>query len=283
MKRYALLLGLLPMLVGVDCQVAIAQTSQRSNETSIIAVAAREPNYDAYSNTLSTYVNEQGLVDYLALQNNRQTLDAFNASLWLVAEATYDSWTEADQIAFWVNAYNSLTLKSIIDEDPLKDSIRKMPGVWNSNRHPILQQRKTLGNIEHKVLRVDFNEPRIHMALVCAAISCPYLRTEPYTGEQLDAQLDEQTRTFLSIPNNFRIDAEDDTVYLSSIFKWFGKDWIPTYGTDEFISGSEKERAVLNFISGYLSEEDKTYLQTGDYRVRYTNYDWALNIQDSQE
>ena len=277
MKRCVLLPGLVAMLMGVVQQSAIAQPIPP--QPSATALVMRTVNYDAYANTLSTYVDEQGLVDYLTLQTNRQSLDAFNASLRLLDESTYDSWTEAEQIAFWINAYNSLTLKSIIDEMPLAESIRDISGVWRFNQHPILQQEKTLNNIEHRTLRADFNEPRIHMALVCAAMSCPHLRTEPYRGSTLDAQLDEETHAFLRRSDAFRIDREDNTVYLSAIFKWFGEDWVPGYGTDEAFAGDKDERAVLNFISGYISEADKAYLQTGDYQIRYINYDWSLNVQ----
>ncbi len=72
-------------------------------------------------------------------------------------------------------------------------------------------------------LRIDFNEPRIHVALVCAAISCPPLRNEPYRAEKLDAQLDDQVRQFLKSPHGFRINKKEGRVYLSSVFKWYGK------------------------------------------------------------
>jgi len=140
--------------------------------------------YSDYATLLDTHVNDQGLVDYLALQTNRGSLDSFNSSLDQVTQDDYQSWTEAEQIAFWINAYNSFTLQSIIDQNPLKSSIRDILGVWKIRKFPILGQLKTLDNIEHNILRVDFNEPRIHMALVCAAISCPPLRQEPYQGDK---------------------------------------------------------------------------------------------------
>lgn len=250
-----------------------------SEEQHQAQVKANSVNIPALAQVLEVYVDDQGLVDYDALQTNRQSLDAFNASLWLTEPETYERWTEDQQIAFLINAYNSLTLASIIDQPSITDSIRDIPGVWRSNRHRILQGEQTLNNIEHDILRVDFNEPRIHAALVCAALSCPYLRTEPYTGENLDAQLDDQVRVFLSRSEAFEIDRENGEVRLSAIFDWFGQDWVPSFATDEGFTGSANERAVLNFISGYLSEEERAYLQTGDYAIRYTHYDWSLNRQ----
>ena len=192
---------------------------------------------------------------------------------------TFATWSEEAQIALLINAYNSLTLKAIIDESPIKDSIKDISGVWRFNRHGILQDKKTLNNIEHDILRVDYNEPRIHAALVCAAVSCPYLRQEPYTAENLDAQLDDQVEIFLSRKEVFEIDREKGEVRLSAIFDWFKEDWIASFGTDEGFAGNEGERAVLNFITGYLSEEDSEYLKAGNYKVKYSNYDWSLNEQ----
>jgi hypothetical protein len=241
-------------------------------------VANSEPlAYVNYAVVLDEYVNDEGWVDYQALKQNRQKLDAFNATLAAVSPARYQGWSETEQIAFWLNAYNSLTLEAIIDNYPT-DSIRDIPGVWKRLQFTVVGQDMTLDEIEHATLRKVYNEPRIHMALVCASISCPKLRDEPYTGEQLDAQLDDQTREFLSHPRNFKIDRQAGTVYLSSIFKWFGEDWEKTYGGNEkFSKFNDKEGAVLNFVSQYLNESDRQYLQQGDYPIDYLDYDWSLN------
>ena len=123
-----------------------------------------------------------------------------------------------------------MTLQSIIDRDPLDDSIRDIPGVWNRRNFTLVGEARTLDNIEHDILRKDFNEPRIHVALVCAAVSCPPLRDEPYLPEQLDAQLDDQTSRFAASPHGFGLDRQSEKVYLSSIFKWYGQDFEKTYG-----------------------------------------------------
>ena len=279
-KKQLLLLILMPAFIGLG---SCSSTPNQENSANVVsnqqASFAETVELSALAEVLSDYVDEQGLVDYKALQKERQQLDTFNQSLQDTELSTYGSWSDAEKIAFLVNAYNSLTLKAIINESPIKASIKDILGVWRLNTHPILQDKKTLDNIEHDLLRANFNEPRIHAALVCAAISCPYLRREPYTGEDLDAQLDDQVEIFLSRPEAFEIDRENNQVRLSAIFKWFGKDWIPSFGTDEGFAGNDNERAVLNFISGYLEEEDRTYLQAGNYKVTYIDYDWSLNIQ----
>lgn len=243
------------------------------------AVAGKPFSYDDYVTTLSTYVNANGMVNYEQLQQNRQALDRFNAFLAAVTPEVYEGWSKDEQLAYWINAYNSLTLQAIIDQDPLKKSIRDIPGVWNLRQFEIAQGKKTLDNIEHDTIRKKFSEPRIHAALVCAAMSCPPLRTEPYRADQLNAQLDDQSQKFIESPNGLKIDRQANKVYISKIFDWFGDDWKQAYGIEGKFAGSEKERAVLNFISGYVSPEDKTYLEQGNYQVGYLDYDWALNKQ----
>lgn len=280
-KKY-LFMALVPALISLGGCTA-ATTSLNSNQ-SAVAQESGVPvntavNTPALASVLTNYVDDRGLVDYASLQADRQSLDAYNASLELTTPETYNSWSEPEQIAFLINAYNSLTLKSIIDETPIKSSIKDITGVWRFKKHGLLQGKQTLNNIEHDILRADFSEPRIHAALVCAAISCPYLRQEPFTGENLDAQLDDQTKIFIGRPEAFEIDRENNEVRLSAIFDWFGQDWVPAFGGAEGFAGSDNEKAVLNFISGYLNEEDSAFLKAGGYKVRYTDYDWSLNQQ----
>lgn len=249
------------------------QASATINPTQVV-------NYNSYADLLSKYVNEEGLVNYLELQSNRQSLDKFNHSVASVPPAAFLSWSENEQIAFLINAYNSYTLAAIIEREPLKKSIRDLPQVWTKEQYRVVGQNKSLDDIEHGTLRKDYDEPRLHAALVCAAISCPPLLNEPYRGENLDTQLDERVNAWLSNPQSgLNIDRENKIVSISAIFNWYGKDWIPSYGTNEGFTGNEKQKAVLNFISNYLSPEDAQYLREGNYRVKYLDYDWSLNIQ----
>ena len=106
------------------------------------------------------------------------------------------------------------------------------------------------------------------------------MRQEPFTGDNLDAQLDDQVRVFLNRSEAFEIDRENNEVRLSAIFDWFGQDWVPSFAPTEGFAGNNNEKAVLNFISGYLDEADSEYLKAGGYRVRYSDYDWSLNTQN---
>ena len=247
--------------------------------------------YEPYASALARYVNERSLVHYPGLKADRGNLDSFAASLSNVKPELFDSWSDREKTAFWINAYNALTLEAIIRNYPIesslvrsfvypKNSIRQIPGVWDKLRFVILGREMSLNDIEHGTLRAKFNEPRVHVALVCAALSCPPLRREPYTGEQLDRQLEDQARAFLRSLRGLRIDHGAGVVQLSSIFKWFGEDFVKTYGTsDKFTSRNGSERAVLNFVSRYVDESDQDFLLRGDYKIEYLNYDWSLNEQ----
>jgi hypothetical protein len=244
-----------------------------------------------YGKVLKTLVNDQGMVNYRGLKANPEQLQAFITALGQLDPQVYPGWSEKDKIAFWINAYNSLTLKAIIDHYPIhtsffgsfvypKNSIRQIPGVWDKLRFRVMGREMTLDEIEHSTLRKEFNEPRIHLALVCAARGCPPLRNEPYIGEKLDQQLDDQARRFLANPRKFAINRDQSTVYLSPIFKWFGGDFVKTYGTNQGFTGfSPAERGVLNFITKYVKAQDREYLRQGGYTVSCLDYDWSLNEQ----
>jgi len=262
--------------------------------SSVWASEAKSPagfDLSAYASVLKTYVNDQGQVDYKGLKANRESLDAYLSSVTRLAPSLYARWSDQGKIAFWINAYNALTLKAIIDNYPIqssflaslrfpKNSIRQISGVWDKQEHTVMRQQRTLDDIEHRVLRAEFGEPRIHMALVCASVGCPVLRQEPYSGERLDAQLEDQTRRFLKDPGKFRVNRGAGQVSISPIFDWFGKDFVKSYGAEEGFSGhDEVERATLNFISRHLDEDEGKYLASGRYDLEYLDYDWSLNEQ----
>ena len=245
--------------------------------------------YQNYKTVLKTYVDGKGFVDYRGLKNNSGELDAFLSLLANIESENYQSWTVPDKIAFWLNAYNALTLKTIIEHYPIKssffksltfpkNSIRQISGVWDKIMFSVIGEEMTLDHIEHQILRKEFIEPRIHTALVCAAKSCPPLRNEPYNGENLNSQLEDQTKKFLFSQKNFLIDNKKHTIYLSSIFEWFGEDFLAGYSSqDEFKIRNPEENAVLNFISLHIPANLKKFLWDPSYRIKYMKYDWNLN------
>jgi hypothetical protein len=228
------------------------------------------------------------MVNYRKLKAEPQKLRAFITELGNLDRKDFDKWSDNEKITFWLNAYNALTLKAIIDNYPIKssffksriypkNSIRQIAGVWDKIKFWVMGQNLTLGHIEHKILRVKFDEPGIHVAMVCAAMGCPPLRNEPYSGDKLQEQLDDQARRFLANPAKFKIERTDNRIYLSPIFKWFAGDFINKYSPQKRIGRHNKEQsAVLNFIASYLDVQ-KDYVLTGKFKIKYLKYDWSLN------
>ena len=246
-------------------------------------------NYTSYAGLLRDYVDARGLVDYRGLSSQTAQLKTFVRQLDQVKEDRYHTWSEPDKIAFWINAYNALTLRVILDNYPIesslfgsllypKNSIRQIPGVWDRLTFGVMGQGLTLNQIEHEILRQEFDEPRLHMALVCAALGCPPLRAEPYQGPILDRQLDDQTRRFLTDAEKFRIDRQKGRVLLSSIFKWYGQDFSSFDAGQGTLTHHGPDRAgVLGFVRRYLPADQQQFLSTGRYKIDYLDYDWSLN------
>lgn len=239
-----------------------------------------------YERVVKEYV-KGGMVDYAGMKANPGELDQYLAALARVKEAEFDSWSESRKLAYLINLYNAATLRLILDEYPLK-SIKDIgnffKGPWDQPVVPLFGETITLDTLEHDILRKDFSEPRIHMALVCAAMGCPPLRSEAYTAANLDTQLDDQAVQFLNNPIKFRIDRQKNEVRLSPIFKWYGDDFIEKYTpSDGYEKLNKKERAVLHFCSAYLRSEDKLYVKSHRYSVKYLDYDWSLNAMGGKK
>lgn len=217
--------------------------------------------------TLKTYVKD-ALVDYPAVKANRQDLDRYLGEVAAVAEPDFKQWTEKQRLAYLINAYNGYTLQLIIDHYPLK-SIKDiggwLKGPWDQPVVHLFGRTLTLNDLEHKILRVEYAEPRIHFALVCAARGCPPLRGEAYVADRLEAQLDDQARQFLATANKNRVDAGEHVVYLSPLFKWYGADF------------EKKSGSVLAALKSYWPKEAATALANDGFKTRYTEYDWSLN------
>jgi len=251
-----------------------------------------EFSYDDYDALLHEYVDKNGMVDYGALLDDRFRLDAFVASMNNIPPEESDAWNRQEKMAFWINAYNAITIKYILDNYPIQkgsivnrtlypdNSIRQIDGIWKKLTSPVLGTPITLNDIEHEILRPVFNDPRIHVAIVCASIGCPPLRSEVFLPDQLEEQLEDHTRIFLSDPDKFRIDKTKNKVYISPIFDWFGEDFTDGYNKDGAITKfSKEENAVLDFISNYIDSDSAAYLQGQSYSVSYSDYDWSLNEQ----
>lgn len=242
----------------------------------------------SYADLLTSFVDDQGRVAYGALVQDRSSLDRTQQQLADLNAVQLRSLSELDQIALYLNAYNLFTLAAVTDHYPIQasgwlasfrfpaSSIRQIDGVWDELRWQLANDRLTLDEIEHEVLRKRFSEPRIHFALVCASKGCPKLRREPYRGVELGRQLDEQVRSFLADASKFRVDRDSEVVELSPIFKWFAEDFVRASG----IGAISEEEAVRAFIGRYNSGPDQSFVTDEAKALRYLPYDWSLNDRE---
>ena len=159
--------------------------------------------HTAWTNILQRHVqNDVAIshVDYPALRDDGARLDRYLEGLSRVSREEYDVWTAQQQLAFLINAYNAFTTKLIVDNYPM-DSIKDLGGwfssPWKRRFFHLLGEERHLDDIEHGMIRKDFDEPRVHFAVNCAAGGCPPLRAEAYVATRLDAQLEDNTRVFL--------------------------------------------------------------------------------------
>jgi hypothetical protein len=233
-------------------------------------MAGRAASFDhthaAFDTVLKQHVNG-GWVDYAALKADPKPLKSYLDQLAAVSAANFNAWPEKQRLAFLINLYNAATLKLIVDHYPVK-SIRNIGGTfngpWKQNVVPLFGKLTTLDDLEHGIIRKKYHDPRVHFALVCAAKSCPPLRSEAYTADRLDEQLDDQGRTFLVQSQKNRVDRTARVIYLSPIFEWYAADF------------QAKSGSVLKFVEPFLPEKDR-YAVTGGFRIKYTDYDWSLN------
>ena len=226
-----------------------------------------DPSHRLYGEVLVRFV-QGGLVDYASLKADRGKLDLYLDQLAAVPKDRFKTWSPQERLAFLINLYNASTLRLIIDHYPVK-SIKGIgsffKGPWDQEVVRVFGDTITLNTLEHKIIRPEYREPRAHFALVCAAMGCPPLRGEPYAAAELQGQLDDQGRLFLSATHKNRVDAAGRTVYLSPIFKWYAEDF------------QKKSGSVLSFVEPYFPEGAAKGLPAGGYSVKYTEYDWSLN------
>lgn len=230
------------------------------------AVAAGPIDHSAFDRVLKKYVNGQGLVNYKALKADPKEFNQYLELLSKNPPAARGS--KADQMAYWINAYNAYTIKLILEHYPLKSikdigSSVQIPFVstpWAAKFFSIGDTKMSLDNIEHGVLRKKFNDPRIHFAVVCASLSCARLRSEAYTGEQLERQLDDQGRDFVNNPAKNKVGKT--TAQLSKYFDWYKGDW------------NKSGQSVAAWVNKYA-----TIKMDPTAKISFMDYNWKLNEQ----
>jgi hypothetical protein len=238
--------------------------------TVVLAEAYQDPpdtatpfDHSALDSLLGKHVDDDGWVDYDGLNADAARLDAYLES---VAAAPFDDMSRDEKLALLINAYNAATLRLILDFHPVK-SIKDIPAAkrWADRRWNVGGMTLSLNQVEHEQIRPKFKEPRIHFALVCAAVGCPKLRNEAYDAARLDAQLDDQMLYAHSHDRWLRFDADRGVVRLTKLYDWYGGDFTQSGGT------------IQAYAARYTPALKEALDAGRSVKTRWLDYDWALN------
>ena len=223
--------------------------------------AQENKTHEIWTELLSEHVDSLGHVNYQGFIDDKEKFHRYLCEL--EQSAPGDDWTEEEKLAYWINAYNAFTVELIISNYPVV-SIKELGGklfkvntAWDIKFIHIGDEVYDLNNIEHGIIRKDFEEPRIHFAVNCASVSCPRLRNEAYVGSKLDEQLTDQAKFFLANKSKNVVGTEN--AQLSKIFRWFSGDFT-------------KNMSLIEFINLYSEVK-----LTDDTEIEYLDYDWNLN------
>ncbi|MGE0376269.1 MAG: VTT domain-containing protein [Planctomycetaceae bacterium] len=217
---------------------------------------------------LREHVDADGWVDYQSLQGNPAPLDRYLGEL---ADAPFESLGRNEKLALLINAYNAFTLRLILDHWPL-ESIQDIPQDqrWEAARWQVGSHVWSLKQLEHEQIRPKFVEPRVHFALVCAAIGCPPLRNEAYAADRLEEQLASQTEYVHSHPRWFRYDAGGNVVSLTKLYDWYRTDF------------TQQAPSVLDYAARFVPSLQQTLDPGRRPAIRWLDYDWRLNSRQNK-
>ena len=227
-----------------------------------------------------------GLVYYRALESSRGKLDRYASSLNVPA-ATYEAWSREAKMAFWLNAYNTFVLQTVVSRYPIRgksgdypeSSIMQISGAFESARHRAAGRSVTLEEIEKTILP-EFKEPRLFLALGRGAVGSGRLRSEAYTAARLAGQLDAVQEEFVREENMIRIDRVAETISVTPILSWRSEYFIAAYdtgATGPMAPRSPIERALIAFVGPHLLPLEKEFVQQNRFRVTFHQFDWRLN------
>ncbi|NHJ49307.1 MAG: DUF547 domain-containing protein [Asgard group archaeon] len=213
---------------------------------------------------LANYIDSKGLVNYKKIKEEKWFWEQINYLQNIQVEKLSDN----ELFAFWLNTYNLLTIKGVLD------ILEKNPN-WKGNtsllgklkffilkKHKVADKKLTLNYIEHKIIRKQFRDPRIHFAINCGSTSCPFLPTKIIQPDKLEKTLDGLTSFFIN-SGNIQFDHNKKILFVSKIFKWYRKDF-------------KRVGGIKHFISIYLKAKIK---DIQDYKIKFLKYDWSLNNQ----
>jgi Protein of unknown function, DUF547 len=223
-----------------------------------------------WDDLLHRYVDDFGQVNYRHWK--AESADVLRQWLETLADVDLAAVTDVDaRLALWLNAYNAIAIAQVLEVYPIASIRPKVLGIPNwlafldfftRSTSTIAGKTYSLNQIEHGILRREFAEPRIHFALVCAAVGCPMLRRGAYFPESVRTQLEADAKRFIRNPDKVRYDAGKKTLYLSKIFEWYGEDFVKAAGS------------VTAYVGGYLGPDVPV---SQEWAIVFLPYDWNLN------
>lgn len=210
-----------------------------------------DSDHSLFNKILNKYVSITGKVNYKGLKSDKKLLDQYLLELKKSPSAKA---SKSEKLAFWINAYNAYTLKMIVDHYPVKSITSLYKGKpWDHVWIVIDNKTYSLNDIEHKIIRPQFKEPRIHFAVNCASISCPALSNNAYTSENLESMLENAAKSFINSKAN---NISSSSIKLSPLFDWYKEDF----------------GEVRSFISKYSKVKPGANVP-----ITYMDYNWNLN------
>lgn len=217
--------------------------------------------HSIFDKLLKENVNDEGKVDYDAFSKSKDFKNYLNQ----IAAADLSGLNKNELLAFYINAYNALVIKNVIDNMPVKSPL-DVEGFFKAKKFKIAGEELTLDEIEHDlVLKI---EPVLsHFGLVCGALSCPKLLRKTYSGDNVYNLLKENATEFIYDTSKNRLDKENKILYLSEIFKWFKRYFEEKYGS------------VLNAVKSFINKNDKNFLDQNEVKIKFLPYNWQLNKQ----
>ena len=259
----------------IAASIAVAPAAQES-----LSEAARRKTLDQI---LDLYVRN-GDVYYRALRSDRAKLDGY---VTLIAGVSVDTRPREEQIAFWLNAYNALVLRTVIDHYPIAGkspeypgrSIRQIAGAFDRTARRVAGRSLTLDQIEKDVLS-QFHDPRVYFALGRGAIGSGRLRSEAFVPGRLEEQLADVAVECVSRAQCVQLESGANRLTVSSIFSWHEKDFADAYGDKappSLASRSPIERAVVAFVSPKLLTAERDMIAANAFQMVYKPFDWTLN------
>ena len=254
LRRYLLVMLVLLMGLLQACS-SLVPTPQTDGQVEVTKDAALA----AWARVLTGYVNEQGFVDFAGLARQPADLHAYVNYVARVKVA--DMLDARERLAHHLNAYNALSMFNVLDLGiPQSNAgLTARYKFFIARKHVIGGEPTSLYAYENEIIR-KLNEPRIHWALNCSAVSCPVLPREPFTALALEAQLEREARKFFADPRNLRIDDAARTVHISEIFSFFTEDFTPAHAP-----------SVIAYANRYAPQPaDVTY------SLRFVPYDWTI-------